>query len=389
MCARGAPPAKNKKNPHTRATRGTRPGTLVARLNSEIRATAMQDETWESHAYRCPICMQIFSEECNSNMTPLILCMHMHTVCRGCCNTIKEQQRSGEPTCPQCRVEMWKHEVVNREKIYFLDKCLLVCGSCDNTTPMSCATARQHSRECVENHITCPLLNNDVVLSRCVQGMNISALWEHCQKFHVQEGSPPTMLVKAQKSDNSNNGDLTASMSFAVNFEKNNYFFFTVTTDNKSYNLCLHVTKEMPRDSHNHNHHAYRDSAATDNSHENTTMFFIVRRFFPELELTFGTMLLSIEVGPVCGMLLRVPSVVSSYEDTTSLKDMPLHDRCQRIVQVPISMLRQMTIPSNSAAAAANSTSAPPVGNLKMMLSLQLYFTECVPAPPPTLHTGA
>ena len=334
----------------------------------------MQDETWESHAYRCPICMQIFSEECTSNMTPLIVCHNIHTVCRGCCATLKEQQRGGsEAKCPQCRVDVWKHDVLNREKIYFLSKSMLPCGSCSNATAMSCTMARQHSRECAENHITCPLLNNDVGLSRCTQGMNISALWEHCQKFHILEGAPGTIQVKARKTDNNNNnGTLTATVLLSVVFEKNNYFFFTVTTDKKAYNMCLHLTREMPRDSTDpHDQHHHHAAEVT----ENVSVFIVVRRFFPELELTFGTMLLSVEVGSVCGMLLRIPAVVSCYEDTTMLKELPLQDRCQKILQVPISLLRQMSVCPISAAGGA-APSSDDNSRLKMALSLQLYFSE-------------
>jgi len=307
--------------------------------------------------------MQIFSEECTSNMTPLIVCQNIHTVCRGCCVTLKDQQqRSGnEAKCPQCRVDVWKNEVLNREKIYFLSKSMLVCGSCDSAVAMTCSTAQQHSKECVENHITCPLLNNDVTLSRCTHAMNISALWEHCQKFHILEGAPATMQVKAlQTADTNNNGTLTATLSMSVNFEKNNYLFFTVTTEKKSYNLCMHLTKEMPRDRSD----PHYNGLATDSE----SVFIVLRRFFPELELTFGTMLLSIEVGTTCGMLLRVPTVISSYEDTTVLKELPVQERRHKIIQVPIALLRQMC---PVASASTDETSS-----IKMTLSLQMYFSE-------------
>ena len=323
----------------------------------------MQDDTWESHAYRCPICMQIFSEDTTSNMTPLIVCQNIHTVCRACCGALKDQQlRSGnDAKCPQCRIDVWKHEVLNREKIYFLSKSMLVCGSCDSKVAMSCGTAQQHSKECVENHITCPLLNSDVTLSRCTHAMNISGLWEHCQKFHIMEGSPATLQVKAAKAgDNSNNGALTASLSVSMSFDKNNYIFFTVTTEKKSYNLCLHLTKEMPRDSSDPHYNGV--------ANENESVFVVLRRFFPELELTFGTLLLSIEVGSVCGMLLRVPTVISSYEDTTVLKELPPPERRQKIMQVPTALLRQMSASSN--------TPAGETASIKMILSLQMYFTE-------------
>jgi len=307
--------------------------------------------------------MQIFSEECISGMTPLIVCQNIHTVCRGCCVALKDQQqRSGnEAKCPQCRVDVWKHEVLNREKIYFLSKSMLVCGSCDSAVAMSCRTAQQHSKECVENHITCPLLNGDVTLSRCTHAMNISALWEHCQKFHILEGAPATMQIKAVKTaDANNNGTLTATLSTSVNFDKNNYLFFTVTTDKKSYNLCLHLTRDMPRDNSDPHHNGMAG--------DSESVFVIVRRFFPELELVFGTMLLSIEVGNTCGMLLRVPTVISSYEDTTVLKDLPPHERRHKLIQVPIALLRQMC--------AVTSASTDETSGIKMTLSLQLYFTE-------------
>ena len=248
---------------------------------------------------------------------------------------------------------------------------MLECGSCSNRTSMSCRTARQHARECAENHITCPLLNSDVVLSRCTQSMNISALWEHCQKFHILEGAPGTMQVKARKStSNTNNGTLTATVLLSVSFEKNSYFFFTITTDSKSYNMCLHLTKEMPCDAVNPHDQQHPADVV-----ENASIFFVLRRFFPELELSFGTMLLSVEVGPICGMLLRVPAVVSSYEDTTMLKNMPTYDRCQKIVQLPLSLLRQMAAGAQDVSAASHAPSLDPP-QLKLAISLQIYFTE-------------
>jgi hypothetical protein len=201
--------------------------------------------------------------------------------------------------------------------------------------------------------------------------MNISALWEHCQKFHILEGAPVTMQIKARNStNNTNNGTLTATVLLSVTFDKNSYFFFTITTEKKSYNMCLHLTKEMPRDSSDPHDHQHAVEVA-----ENASIFFVLRRFFPELELSFGTMLLSVEVGPICGMLLRVPAVVSSYEDTTMLKDLPLHNRCQKIVQVPLSLLRQMSV---CVVGASGATNTPSVDNsqLKIAISLQIYFTE-------------
>jgi len=73
-------------------------------------------------------------------------------------------------------------------------------------------------------------------------------------------------------------------------------------------------------------------------------------------------------VGSVCGMLLRVPTVISSYEDTTVLKELPPPERRQKIMQVPTALLRQMSASSN--------TPAGETASIKMILSLQMYFTE-------------
>jgi len=168
------------------------------------------------------------------------------------------------------------------------------------------------------------------------------------------------MQIKAVGTeDNNNNGTLTASISVSLAFDKNHYIFFTVNTEKKAYNFCLHITKEMPRDSND----PHYNGIAT----ENESVYFVLRRFFPELELTFGTLLLSVEVGNVCGMLLRVPTVISSYEDTTLLKELPSSDRRQKIMQVPIALLRQMSGATNT-----HSES----DSIKMILSLQMYFTE-------------
>jgi len=76
----------------------------------------------------------------------------------------------------------------------------------------------------------------------------------------------------------------------------------------------------------------------------------------------------------VCDMLLRIPAV-SCYEDTAMLKELLLQDRCQKILQVPISLLRQMSVCPISAAGGA-APSSDDNSRLKMALSLQLYFSE-------------
>ena len=267
----------------------------------------MQTETWESPAYRCPVCMQIYSDGLGCDMTPLVICMNLHTLCRGCATRLNDQHVDSRK-CPECRTSVWKEEVVNREKVYFLEKSLMVCGSCEDATKMTCVMAREHSRECVENHITCPLLNNDAHLSTCTHGMNISALWDHCQKSHMPEGSPPTMHITAKKTDNQS---MTASFSVSLNFETNNYFFFTVATEKRAYNMCLHLTRQV---------NATIQRSEMEQSH--SSVVFCLRRFFTELELDFRSVLLS----------------VSSAADANAIQPLPQ--------------------------------------NVKMTISIQMYFTE-------------
>jgi len=326
----------------------------------------MQTETWESPAYRCPVCMQIYSDGLGCDMTPLVICMNLHTLCRGCATRLNDQHVDSRK-CPECRTSVWKEEVVNREKVYFLEKSLMVCGSCEDATKMTCVMAREHSRECVENHITCPLLNNDAHLSTCTHGMNISALWDHCQKSHMPEGSPPTMHITAKKTDNQS---MTASFSVSLNFETNNYFFFTVATEKRAYNMCLHLTRQV---------NASIQRSEMEQSH--SSVVFCLRRFFTELELDFSSVLLSVEVGNTCCMVLRIPAVVSSYEDITSLKALPMFQRTRKLVELPFSLLSQMASDSLSepipvSPAADANVIQPLPQNVKMTISIQMYFTE-------------
>ena len=41
---------------------------------------------------------------------------------------------------------------------------------------------------------------------------------------------------------------------------------------------------------------------------------------------------------------IYVPTVSSSYEDTTVLKDLPPHERRHKLIQVPIALLRRCKV---------------------------------------------
>jgi len=87
------------------------------------------------------------------------------------------------------------------------------------------------------------------------------------------------------------------------------------------------------------------------------------------VSLSFKKILISIEVGDVCGMLLPVPSVVSSYEGMQNLKDLPRDERIHKLLQVPCDLLKQMGMDFTSHAQAGST-------NTSMMISTQLFFRE-------------
>jgi len=304
-----------------------------------------EPDNWNSHAYRCQICMQLFSSDTNNKMTPLVVCTNIHTVCRGCTTSIKETTTS---KCPQCRTDLWKHEVVNRDLIYFMNKLFLKCGGCSSNIKMSCSTAFKHSLECLENHVSCPLLNNDPSLSRCNQTMSISNLWQHCIQYH-SDSSQTTAIINATETTSSH--DLTATLCVSITLDLNSYTFFQIQTKYNTYNMCMHVTK------------VFNSESASDD------VVFCFRRFFPEVSLSFGKILISVEVGDVCGMLLQVPSVVSAYESMQNLKDLPRSERLHKLLQVPCDLLKQMGMDFTSHAQAGSA-------NTSMMVSTQLFFRE-------------
>ena len=250
-------------------------------------------------------------------MTPLIVCTNIHTVCRGCTKNIRHMQTS---KCPQCRTEMWKHDVVNRDLIYFMGKLSLRCGGCLSKVRMSCATALKRSRECLENHVACPLLNNDPALSRCNQSMSMSNLWQHCTQYHSENSQSVIIIDASEISAN----EMTATISVSIILDVNSYTFFQIRTNMSTYNMCMHIT------------------AARESESQSDSVFFCFRRFFPEVCLSFQRMFMSVTVGDMCGMLLPVPSVVSVYENMQSLKDLPKDERLCKMIQLPCDLFKQI-----------------------------------------------
>ena len=320
--------------------------------------------SWEDSQYRCQICMQILSNELTSDMCPQVVCDNIHTVCKKCTEVIRRDQA---PKCPQCRLLLRKDDVANRDVIFLLSIAAMRCGACDSQVEMSCATAQKHSKECSENHITCPLLNNDMILSQCTQSMSVSTLWEHCQQFHASGQSHGVSVVNAVPCENNL---WTAMLTISVTFERNHYSFFTITTPHNKYNMCLHMSKDMS------------DAVRTD-----PKIAICVRRFFPETELTFHRKIISVEIGSMCGILLPIPAVVSSYEDITSLKKLDTQARMQKIIELPTSLLLQMLQYDDTDTVEvvnATSTLLPEartaargiVTRLKVAVSVQFWFEE-------------
>jgi len=178
--------------------------------------------------------------------------------------------------------------------------------------------------------------------------MSISNLWKHCIQYH-SDSSQTTAIINATETTSS--FDLTATLSVSIALDLNSYTFFQIQTKYNTYNMCMHITK------------VFNSESASDE------VVFCFRRFFPEVSLSFGKILISVEVGDMCGMLLPVPSVVSAYESMQSLKDLPRAERLYKLVQVPCDLLKQMGMDFTSHAQTGST-------NTNMMVSTQLFFRE-------------
>lgn len=286
----------------------------------------------------------------------MIVCGNIHTVCRGCCTNLQGMPNA---KCPQCRTELWKQEVVNRDLIFFMAKLHLPCGSCVSNIKMNCTTAFNHSRECSENHVPCPLLNNDTTLSRCNQSMSISNLWQHCLQYHVDANSSGTTMIDAidTRLHSSQNSSQTATISVPICLDKNSYTYFSIRTKYCTYNMCMHVSSICHSES------------------EPRNIVVCFRRFFPEVVLSFEKMLMSVEIGDLCGLLVQIPAVVSAYEDMSSLTNLPRGQRLRKIIEIQPSLLKQMNMDFTGTANDDEDESST-LSSTPMMISAQFFFTE-------------
>jgi hypothetical protein len=144
---------------------------------------------------------------------------------------------------------------------------------------------------------------------------------------------------------------MTATLCVSIVLDVNSYTFFQIRTKYNTYNMCMHITKVFNSDL------------------ESDDVVFCFRRFFPEVSVSFGKILMSVEIGDMCGMLLSVPSVVSMYENMQSLKDLPRAERLYKLVQVPSDLLKQMSLDFSSRDEISRS-------HTSMIVSTQFFFTE-------------
>jgi len=225
---------------------------------------------------------------------------------------------------------------------------------------MNCATALKHSRECFENHVPCPLLNNDTTLSRCNQSMSISNLWQHCLQYHNDGTTNTTLMVDATETTSNamSNTSTTATMSVVVSLDKNSYTYFSIRTKFNTYNMCMHITSICHSES------------------EPRNIVFCFRRFFPEVALTFDKMLLSVEIGDLCGMLLKIPTVVSPYEDMSSLNELPRCQRLYKTIEIQPGLLQQMNTDFAGASEVLSSDEGGSISSIAMTISAQFFFRE-------------
>jgi len=77
---------------------------------------------------------------------------------------------------------------------------------------------------------------------------------------------------------------------------------------------------------------------------EQNDVIFCLRRFFPEVSLSFQSIKKSVEIGDVHGMLMPVLYIVLAYENMQSLKELPIAERIHKIIQIPAGLLKQMNM---------------------------------------------
>jgi len=182
--------------------------------------------------------------------------------------------------------------------------------------------------------------------------MSISSLWQHCIEYHSESSQASIML---EATETTSHDAMTATLSVSITLDINSYTFFKIRTKYNTYNMCMHITTMLDTES------------------ESNDVVFCLRRFFPEVSLSFEKILLSVEIGDVCGMLLPVPSVVSAYENMQGLKELASGERIYKMIQVPRDLFKQISMgfDKNNEDIYASDHQNP-----TMMISVQFFFKE-------------
>ena len=277
----------------------------------------MIEESWEQTIYRCPICICIFSGDSSDNTAPFVICRNLHNICKGCVETLEDNNDS---RCPVCRCECKETPLLNRDLTYMINIIRIPCGLCSNKTIMSWQDAHKHTNECPENMIICPMTSNNI---KCQQHMSVSKLWEHCISDHSDNSQQTVPEINIHKYDE-NCSSATFSVSCDILSTMQFVRFFTIQDETQKLHLCLHI----------------------DTNSEKSEILVYVRRFFNPVECAVEKIIVSIETGMYSGLVLDLA-------DTISCNDIIAHDKGPSIdvrtitnrhntLNLPILLLHQM-----------------------------------------------
>lgn len=275
--------------------------------------------SWEADMFRCSLCMQIFAADGveHDSATPVIVCKHIHTICRCCSERMLMAAGSVDAPCPQCRTAMWKQETVNRDLVELMGKLQLKCGSCDNEQLMTNSTAIQHAKECSGSHVQCPMFLHDTALSMCMRNIKVCDMWDHVQEFH----NASNIIVSAPVATGEQMG--MVNFSFDIALHESLALHATAITAHATYNLCLHVLRRRARD--------HTESVA-----------ICIRRFFPAVLIKPHPSIITIQIGRLGGVLLHLPEMISCQDKIENLFDAPIDQKFRQLVQLPLTTLWQM-----------------------------------------------
>ena len=278
------------------------------------RSFKMQD-TWESHVYRCAVCLSIFSgNSINNSATPFVVCDNIHSLCSTCANVISRQDTT---KCPTCREPIKKILIPNRDMIEIISKLKLPCGSCTSAKYMTYTEAIEHTSECPDNLISCPMIiKNASGNVRCNSNLSISSFWKHCLEFHGNSnssGKVPVIECDLQ------NGMYTCVFTTPISRNSDEFFPFTITDTTSTYNMALHVIQD----------------AGTNG------IIIYVRRFFTTDTITIKHIILSLECSPVSGLVVGLGSLFAPSDSVANI--VSSEDAVAKVINIPNILLEQMS----------------------------------------------